>query len=89
MFEEKNNHETTNDDTAIDPTFLAQVNKKCAHYRAAAIAEKAKKEEALLEFDAVAVQQAKDEHNEQTFPAVTSVDSTTVPITVFNTVIEN
>lgn len=89
MFEEKSNHETNNDSTPVDPTFLAQVNKKCAHYRATTLAEKAKKEEALLEFDAVAVKQAKDEHNEQTFPSsVTSVDST-ASVTVFNTVIEN
>ena len=91
MFEEKNSHETSandnNNDTPIDPTFLAQVTRKCAHYRSAAVAEKAKKEEALLELDADAIKQAKREHNEENFPSGTSVVSE--PVTVFNTVNAN
>ena len=93
-FEEKNNHETSNDDTPIDPTFLAQVTRKCAHYRSAATAEKVKKEEALLELDADTIkklEQTKREHNEENFPStVTSSDvSSDHPVTVFDTANSN
>ena len=89
MFEEKNNNETNDDNTPIDPSFLAQINKKCAHYRSAAIAEKAKKEEASLEFDQEFVNQAKKEHNEESFPAVVTPVTSSELVTVFNTMNAN